>query len=53
MKNMGKMINCTAKFITSSDKFRSNLNLPGDLNEKYTANLYHMITFQFYSMIFH
>ena len=35
-------------------KLRRNLNLPSDLNEKYTAkchiiseNLYHIITFQF------
>ena len=40
-------------------KFRSNLNLLGDLNEKYTAKFYiskwllHITTFQFISVIFH
>ena len=34
-------------------KFRSNLNLPGNLNEKYITNLHYIITFQFNSMIFH
>ena len=33
-------------------KFTSILNLPGDLNEKYTANLHHIITFTFHSMTF-
>ena len=33
--------------------FSSNLTLPGDLNEKYTANLHHIITFQFHSMVCH
>ena len=28
-------------------KFKSNLNLPGDLNEKHTAYLHHIVTFQF------
>ena len=28
-------------------KFRSNLNLPGDLNEKYTVNLNTIMTFKF------
>ena len=26
---------------------------PGDLNKNYAANLYHIITFEFNSMIFH
>ena len=52
---MGNMMNYAATFI---DKFRSNLNLPINLNEKYTAKLYicenpYQITFQFNSMIFH
>ena len=51
------MMNCAAKFITSSDQI---LNLPSDLNEKYTVKfhikfvkIHHIITFQFKSMIFH
>ena len=44
---MGNMINCAE----NSSKFRSNLNLPGEL-KKYSANLPHIITFQFNSMIF-
>ena len=26
-------------------KFRSNWNLPGNLNEKYTTNVHHIVTF--------
>ena len=33
-------------------KFTSKLNLPGDLIEKYTANLYHSIPFTINSMTF-
>ena len=33
--------------------FRSTFNLPSGLNEKYTAKLYHIKTFQLYSMLFH
>ena len=44
MMNMANMKNYTAKFYY---KFRLNLNLPGDLNGKYTENLHYIITFQF------
>ena len=49
MMNMGNMMKYDAQLIHY--KFRSNLNLPGDLNEKYMANLHHIITFQSNSMI--
>ena len=37
MKNIGNMMNFAAKF---NYKFTSNLNLPSDLNEKYTTKFY-------------